>query len=308
MTVDEKIEVRDLLRRLYIHNIDALARYLGVKKSPVSIRFISGLPRDEYKDKLEEESKMYGDIVILNITENIDEGKTFEYFKWFAKNRKDNYMVKLDDDAFLHLIHYYRDIQDIPRERVYYGNAVIDQLGQPGTYAYMGGGGYTLSRDLVVDIVGSNWANSNFKGHEDWLVGEWVCHAAKEMKYFVHYVGYSNWEPLRQYPFHDFDEYLDLRSISEIILIHQIKNIEKIKVIKDMYSEYEDGVPMVRVIWNSTTKDLVTKKELVPRCWEKEQIWDQTLKNTYKNWFYEAWNFREGKWEYTPVDNTEIVR
>ncbi|CAG8844270.1 5945_t:CDS:2, partial [Racocetra persica] len=48
--------------------------------------FILGLPEDENKDKLEEESKMYGDIVILNITENMNEGKTFEYFIWFAKH------------------------------------------------------------------------------------------------------------------------------------------------------------------------------------------------------------------------------
>ncbi|CAG8505557.1 12826_t:CDS:2, partial [Dentiscutata erythropus] len=220
---------------------------------------------DEYKDKLEEESKMHGDIVILNITENIDEGKTFEYFKWFAKNRKDNYMVKLDDDAFLHLIHYYRDIQDIPRGRVYYGNAVLPDWDIHSTYMADSklGGGYTLSRDLVIDIVGSDWASSNTKGYEDWLVSEWICHVAKEMKYFVHYVGYSNWVPLRQNPFHDFYENLDLHSAR---------------------------IAMVRVIWNSTTEGLITKSEIVQRCWEKEQIWN----NTYKNWFYEAWNFKDG--------------
>ncbi|CAG8845614.1 45289_t:CDS:2, partial [Gigaspora margarita] len=135
LTIYEKIEVRECLRELYTHNNDALARYLGVKKSPVTIRFFLGLPKDEYKDRLEEESKMYGDIVILNITENMNKGKTLEYFKWFAKHREDNYMLKLDDDSFLHLIHYYRDLQDLPRERVYYGNA----LGySQGTYTFMG--------------------------------------------------------------------------------------------------------------------------------------------------------------------------
>ncbi|CAG8798457.1 3317_t:CDS:2, partial [Racocetra persica] len=105
------------------------------KKSPVTIKFILGLPEDEYMDKLEEESKMYGDIIILNITENMNEGKTFEYFSWFAKHREDNYMTKLDDDTFIHLIHYYRDLQDLPRERVYYGNALGYYY---GTYSYMG--------------------------------------------------------------------------------------------------------------------------------------------------------------------------
>ncbi|CAG8665697.1 135_t:CDS:2, partial [Racocetra fulgida] len=168
LTIYEKIEIRECLRKLYAHNNDALARYLGVKKSPVTIRFVLGLPMDDYIDKLEEESKMYGDIVILNITENMNKGKTFEYFNWFAKHREDNYMVKLDDDTFIHLIHYYRDLQDLPRERVYYGNA----LGyKDGTYTYMGGAGYTLSRDLVIDIAGSYWASSYVSGNEDWLVG-----------------------------------------------------------------------------------------------------------------------------------------
>ncbi|CAG8773465.1 16515_t:CDS:1, partial [Acaulospora morrowiae] len=85
-SIYEKIEFRKCLRELYSHNNAALARYLGVEKSPVTIRFIIGLPKDELKDKLEEEAKTYGDIVILNIEENLYDGKTFEYFKWLAKH------------------------------------------------------------------------------------------------------------------------------------------------------------------------------------------------------------------------------
>ncbi|RHZ67822.1 hypothetical protein Glove_299g6 [Diversispora epigaea] len=50
---------------MYTHNNEALARYLGVKKSPVTIRFIFGRPEDEYVDKLEEESKI-GKMIILS--------------------------------------------------------------------------------------------------------------------------------------------------------------------------------------------------------------------------------------------------
>ncbi|CAG8465127.1 23247_t:CDS:2 [Cetraspora pellucida] len=291
VTSYEKAETRKCLRELYTHNNNALARYLRVNKSPVTIKFILGLPKDEYMDNLEEESKMYGDIVILNITENMNEGKTFEYFSWFAKHREDNYIHKSDDDTFIHLIHYYRDLQDLPREHVYYGNA----LGYVhGTYTFMGGAGYTLSRDLVVDIVGSQWVNLYSKGYEDWLVGEWVCHVAKEKNYFVHYVGFTSWVPIRQNPIHDFDEKLDLHYFVETIMIHQIKDIEMLNAIKNWYSEYEEGLPMVRVIRNSTAEGLATKKEIVPECWttlEREQLWNQSV--SYKNWFYEAWGFKE---------------
>ncbi|CAG8684664.1 28145_t:CDS:2 [Dentiscutata erythropus] len=239
---------------------------------------------------------MYEDIVILNITENMNQGKTFEYFNWFAKHREDNYLLKLDDDTFLHLIHYYRDLQDLPRERAYYGNALAYYYND-GTYTFMGGAGYTLSRDLVIDIVRSNWVSSNVEGNEDWLVGEWVCHVAREMKYFVHYIGFTSWVPSRQNPIHDFDENLDLHFLSETIMIHRIKDIGNLNAIKNVYSEYEEGLPIVRVIRNSTAEGLATKREVVARCWtalEKEQLWDQ-LQSTYKNWFYETWGFKEGK-------------
>ncbi|CAG8682724.1 5754_t:CDS:2, partial [Cetraspora pellucida] len=304
------IEIRNCLRELYTHNNDALARYLGVKKSPVTIKFILGLPKDEYKDNLEEESKIYGDIITLNITENMDKGKTFEYFNWFAKHRKDNYLVKLDYDAFIHLIHYYRDLQDLPRKRAYYGGVYYGKgLHDNSAFSYMGGAGYTLSRDLIMDIVGSNWVSSNVEGYEDWLVGEWICHVAREKKYFVHYVGFTSWEPIRQAPFHDFNKDLDTYFLKEIILIHQIKGIEKWNAIKNAYTEYEEGLPMIRVIRNSTARGLATKREIVPKCWEKEQIWNQTLHNTYKNWFYEAWGFKEGKWygPYGPIDDIRIT-
>ncbi|CAG8812903.1 8787_t:CDS:1, partial [Racocetra persica] len=77
----------------------------------------------------------------------------------------------------------------------------------------------------------------------------------------------------------------------------------------DAYSNYEEGLPMVKVIRNSTVHGLATKREIVPKCWEKEEIWNQTLQSTYKNWFYEAWGFKEGKWygNYGPVDNIRIT-
>ncbi|KAF0462063.1 galactosylxylosylprotein 3-beta-galactosyltransferase pvg1 [Gigaspora margarita] len=238
-----------------------------------------GLPKDESIDKLEEESKMYGDIVILNITENLNKGKTFEYFKWLAKHREDNYLVKLDDDTFIHLIHYYRDLQDLLRKCAYYSNA----LGyKRGTYS----AGYTPSHDLIIDIVEFDWVSSNVKGNENRVVGDWVCYIAGEKKYFMHYIGFSSWAPIRQNPIHDFDENLDLHLPGETIMIHKIKDIKKWNAIKDMYFEYEKGLPKIRIIRNSTTTDLVTKRKIAIRCWsthEKKQFWYQALQNTYKN-------------------------
>ncbi|CAG8626795.1 7184_t:CDS:2, partial [Diversispora eburnea] len=240
----------------------------------------------EYVDKLEKESKMYGDIVILNITENMDQGKTMDYFNWFAKHRNDNYVVKLDDDSFIHLIHYYRDLQDLPRERAYYGNSLICD-----------------DRVFMGDIVGSHWNRSEIEGGEDRQVAYWICEVAKKKKYIVHYVGFGDFYPIRENPIHNFDENLDLHSPAETIIIHRLKKIEKLKAIKDLYSEYdeyEEGLPRVRVIRNSMAAGLRTKEEKFQGCWTQleqnktlSQMLSQNLHITYKNWFYEAWGFKE---------------
>ncbi|CAG8831668.1 23414_t:CDS:1, partial [Racocetra persica] len=148
-----------------------------------------------------------------------------------------------------------------------------------------------------MDIVGSDWASSYVVGNEDWLVGEWVCYVAREKMYFVHYVGFSSWVSIRQNPIHDFDENLDLH-FAETIMIHHIKDINKLNAIKNVYSEYEEGLPMVRVIRNSTAEGLATKRELASKCWtalEIKQLFNQSTQSSYKNWFYEAWGFKEGR-------------
>ncbi|CAG8474815.1 14066_t:CDS:2 [Acaulospora colombiana] len=274
MTVDKKISMRRHLRKMFAHNNAALARYLGVKKSPVTIRFITGLPRGKYVSKLERESKKHGDIVILNITENMNNGKTLKFLDWFAENRKDDYVVKADDDSFIHLIHYYRDLQDVPRERAYYGMALNFTVPKSDPDVLMWGMGYTISRDLVMDIVNSSWVRSNAVGNEDNM----------------------NADP---------------RFPDESIIIHRLKSVEAFKNVENLYF-YKDKFPKLWVIRNSTTAGLITKKELFQGCWvmqEKNQTWKQALSWTqaqdiYKNWFYEAWGFKEGRWygHYGPVD------
>ncbi|RHZ67823.1 hypothetical protein Glove_299g7 [Diversispora epigaea] len=159
----------------------------------------------------------------------------------------------------------------------------------------MAGCGYTISRDLVIDIAGFPWVRSRIVGYEDQIAALWICDIAKEKKYLVHYVGYSSFVPSRQNPIHNFDENVDLHFHGETILIHQLKDIERVKAIKEMYSEYEEGSPWVRVIRNSTAAGVNTKREISQGCWiyEKNQTLDQASLITYKNWFYEARGFKE---------------
>ncbi|CAG8631342.1 7025_t:CDS:2, partial [Acaulospora morrowiae] len=315
LTVYEKTEIRNYLRDMYKHSNAALARYLGVQESPITVKFILGIPKDKRVDGINEESKKYGDIVLLNITENMEEGKTITFFDWFAENasilRKDDYMLKADDDSFIHLIHYYRDIQDLPRKLTYYGLSLnYSNTDELGAKVYMWGMGYTISRDLVEDIVKFDWVRSNVIGSEDYNVGRWMCKLSREKKYLLHYVGYPHSHGLvrnfPENPFHDlyFDRGINAhRFVDEAILIHRLEKLDDMKTIVDLYL-YNDGFPKIKTIRNSTTPGLLTKKEIFQGCWvmdQKKQTWDQARHWTssldiYKNWFYEAWGFKEGQW------------
>ncbi|CAG8697559.1 12667_t:CDS:1, partial [Acaulospora morrowiae] len=178
--------------------------------------------------------------------------------------------------------------------------------------------GYTISRDLVMDIVKLNWVRSKVVGSEDYLVGRWICKVAEENKYLVHYVGFTHrgW-PVRNFrgnPFHDIGfNYGNLDNLfpDESILVHRIKSVNTFKIVEGAYF-YNDGFPKVKVIRNSTTPGLIAKKEVFQGCWimsEKKQTWNQALdwtqaQDIYKNWFYEAWGFKEGRWHgyYGPED------
>lgn len=50
------------------------------------VRFIVGAPSPDLKDKLDLENELYGDIVVLPIKENMNDGKTHAYFSWAHEN------------------------------------------------------------------------------------------------------------------------------------------------------------------------------------------------------------------------------
>jgi Galactosyltransferase len=98
---------RSILREAYTHfRID--------RNDVVTIRFVVGLPgEDEHgmMDLLHWEQDRFGDLQVLNQRENMNEGKTFEYFSSLARmypaedpqERPYDYAMKADDDTFVNI-------------------------------------------------------------------------------------------------------------------------------------------------------------------------------------------------------------
>ena len=113
-----------LLRETYKH-------FSVSDKDVVDIRFVLGLPPKEdlgLHHFLKWEQDRYKDLQILNISENMNEGKSYEYFASLARmfpsdnprERLYDYAMKADDDTLLNLPQLIERLRPlVPREETY---------------------------------------------------------------------------------------------------------------------------------------------------------------------------------------------
>ncbi|CAE6473063.1 unnamed protein product [Rhizoctonia solani] len=175
------------------------------------VRFIVGAPSPSVERKLGLENELYGDIVILPIRENMNEGKTYAYFSWayehalvppphhtssninvtdtqtmfprhdpssrtFSNWVKPDFVVKADDDSFVMLAELEA------RLRIeYYRTLTEAPTWDPLVYwgylikdYFMGGELYALSWPLVSFVAASKVVKTMTVGYEDQQVAKWI--------------------------------------------------------------------------------------------------------------------------------------
>ena len=129
----------------------------------------------------------YNDIVMLDIPENMNAGKTHAFFSWAAENAKvpdyeypsgpatkpilkgertPQYVVKADDDAFIMLGELERRLRVAPRTKAFWGYLVKNR--------FMGGECYGLSFDMVQYIASTPALRALTMGKEDKLTARWM--------------------------------------------------------------------------------------------------------------------------------------
>ena len=117
-------ESRSILREAYKHfEID--------RNDVVTVAFVIGLPganETGVMDLLQWEKERFGDMQILNVPENMNGGKSFEYFSSLARmyptdeqnQRPWDYAMKADDDAFINIPRLLEKLRPMtPREGTY---------------------------------------------------------------------------------------------------------------------------------------------------------------------------------------------
>ena len=98
----------------------------------VTVRFVLGRPREVERNMsliLQWEEETFGDIHMIEMEENMNDGKSFEYFASLADMYPDSlpitdrpwdYAMKLDDDSFLNIPQLLEKLRPlVPREHTW---------------------------------------------------------------------------------------------------------------------------------------------------------------------------------------------
>lgn len=85
-SVDNAYERRHLIRNTYAAHTLPLDPRTGMPTSNVQVKFVIGRPRKAHARRVALEMEMFNDLVVLDIPENMNQGKTHAFFKWAADN------------------------------------------------------------------------------------------------------------------------------------------------------------------------------------------------------------------------------
>ncbi|KAF0911343.1 hypothetical protein E2562_008231 [Oryza meyeriana var. granulata] len=172
LTTPKRYERRNIVRLAY-----ALQPAVPAAVAQVDVRFVFCAVTDPVDAQLVAlEAMHHGDTLVLNCTENMNDGKTHEYLSSVPRLFADapyDYVMKTDDDTYLRVAALVDELRPKPRDDVYlgYGFAVGDDPMQ-----FMHGMGYVVSWDVAT------WVSTNedilryndTHGPEDLLVGKWL--------------------------------------------------------------------------------------------------------------------------------------
>lgn len=186
LTAAEKQSQRALIRHYY--NLQS--------KPEIDFKFVIARSKTPVWNELVHiENKIYGDMMVLNMEENMNEGKTFEYFKTAGRLYPYHYryVMKADDDTFINFAALIPYLESLPETGTYFGKRFyLPQY----EVAYMQGMAYGLSADLVQNMVSADYEIA--KGWEDFEMGKWAQNytlhfASDEAGDYYHQPQHDSW-------------------------------------------------------------------------------------------------------------------
>ncbi|KAI5453389.1 hypothetical protein NCC49_005868 [Naganishia albida] len=183
-TYEEMKRRRDIYREVYFPhfppNLVTKKFILGLPASTPHATHPEEIARARTMRLLEEEARQYQDIVILDMEDNIDSGKTWKYYEWVAKeyggegrvHGRPRFVLKADDDTLLVMPNLIQEFKDLDcSKNVYWGTSA-------GRSKYFGdyfrGLAYGMSWPLVSWIGSAPMPLAHITKIEDARTGQWL--------------------------------------------------------------------------------------------------------------------------------------
>ncbi|XP_078177818.1 uncharacterized protein LOC144572224 [Carex rostrata] len=197
----------------------------GAQRNPpdvkIHVKFVfCRLTKVEQRILIALEVLRFDDIIILNCTENMNFGKTYEFFSSLPKilPQQYDYVMKADDDVFIRLEGLSQSLKKLKRNDLYYGFVLPCTSYNPYS-GYMAGMGFILSWDLVQWIAVSDIPPQNQVGPEDKLVGQWLTWGNKGKNRVTEKPG--------MYDFPDTNGRCSHELIPETVAVHRLKRWDR---------------------------------------------------------------------------------
>lgn len=96
-SIDSAYERRHLIRSTYATHELPLDPHTGKPTSNVQVKFIIGKPRQAHARRVALEMETFNDLVVLDMEENMNRGKTHAFFRWAAENATVPFLRAVDD-------------------------------------------------------------------------------------------------------------------------------------------------------------------------------------------------------------------
>eukprot|EP01103_Thecamoeba_quadrilineata_P008545 TRINITY_DN18282_c0_g1_i1.p1 TRINITY_DN18282_c0_g1~~TRINITY_DN18282_c0_g1_i1.p1 ORF type:complete len:280 (-),score=32.00 TRINITY_DN18282_c0_g1_i1:176-1015(-) len=213
-------------RRMLIRNT-----YMKYKSPSVEVNFIvcsSAENETNVRNKLSDEIDNFKDILIIDCYENMNDGKTFDFFAHMVNNysTSPDFVMKGDDDAYYHLPNLETRTSTFPKTGVFFGR----RFGVGNSF-FFSGMGYMLSFDLVRWIATDGYPASDKKGPEDVLVTKWINRCRLVTSYLCEeYEIYTT-------PFKNLIFWVHDLTLSTLV-VHYLKTDEDFLRVSSFFDEY----------------------------------------------------------------------
>ena len=192
-------------------------------RAVVDVRFVlCTVDKEEDRILVALEVIAHGDILVLNCTENMNDGKTYAYFsvvpRLFA-DRPYDYVGKTDDDTYYRLASLAESLRGKARRDAYHG--FLTPCHWLPEKQYMSGMGYIVSWDVAAWIAETPELRDDHDDWEDVNFGGWLRKGGR-------YKNVYNEEP-RMYDYWDREMDADINCFrhehrADAVAVHKLKD------------------------------------------------------------------------------------